>query len=377
MKKVGLFLVFSFLFLFSISAQENQKTSSEEYDNSSGKNFFIGAGVQGSVYINDDAGHHIGVWKKPSLDGNLFVGKWFSHKVGARIFAEGGALHPFFQNSSWMEHEDYVIGRADFMLNLTNCFRSYSPHRFYNLVPYVGIGGGYAFSADNRPDRKDNSGSLVGAGGLLNTFRLSDHVAAFINLQLDVVNANFDGWKHSDYGVSGKEFNGIASGSVGLIYNFGKTSKKEVIPPPVVVEPAPAPAPVPPPAPAPAPTPAPVPPPAPVPAPTPAPAPFMDNVFFRLNSSVIDPDQQISIKRTADFLKANPDAKINVVGYADVQTGNPKYNMQISERRARIVAKELVTKYNINSNRMKLDWKGDTVQPFRENDKNRVTILTE
>ncbi|MCL1934743.1 MAG: OmpA family protein [Candidatus Azobacteroides sp.] len=367
MKKVSLFLVFSFLFLFSIlsvSAQENKESLSN-------RSVFLGAGVQGNVYLNNDAAHHSDTWSKLSLAGNLFVGKWFSSIAGGRIFFEGGTIHPFFQKNEIMVDENYVLGRLDFMLNLTNCFRSYSPDRFYNLIPYVGVGGGYAFNAENRPDGKDNSGSFVGAGGLLNTFRLAGGLDAFINLQVNLNDPKFDGYKE-------KKINGIASASVGLIYNFGKAAKKEIVPPPPVVEPQPQPEPPKPqPKPEPQPQPQPKPEPPKVEPPAPAPAPFVDNVFFRVNSSVIDADQQLSVKRTADFLNANPNAKITVVGYADVQTGNPKYNLQLSEKRARTVAKELVTKYNINSNRMKLDWKGDTVQPFKENDRNRVVILTQ
>jgi len=373
MKRVGLFFIFNFLFLFSIAAQDNSGTVQEKEETSSdGKNFFIGAGIQGIVYCNDDAQNYSKVWQMPSLGGNLFVGKWFSHKVGGRVFFEGGTLHPFFQKYTWMEDEKYVAGRLDFLLNLTNCFRSYSPDRFYNLVPYLGIGAGYAFNADDRPDNADNFTSLLVGGGLLNTFRLSHHLAAFVNLQVNGTDAKFDGWKED------KPFNFMFAPSIGLIYNFGKTTKKEIVPPPVV-EPQPQPQPEPQPQPKPEPQPQPQPQPKPEPPKVEpvAPAPFIDNVFFRLDKSVIDADQQMTIKKAADFLKANPNAKLSVVGHADVQTGNPKYNLKLSERRSRAVAKELVSKYNISSDRLKLDWKGDTVQPFRENDRNRVVILTE
>ena len=37
--------------------------------------------------------------------------------------------------------------------------------------------------------------------------------------------------------------------------------------------------------------------------------------------------------------------------------------------------KELVEKYNIDANRIATDSKGDSVQPFAENDKNRCVIV--
>jgi outer membrane protein OmpA-like peptidoglycan-associated protein len=51
--------------------------------------------------------------------------------------------------------------------------------------------------------------------------------------------------------------------------------------------------------------------------------------------------------------------------------------MALSQRRTKAVAGELVKKYGINGNRLILDWKGDTVQPFAINEKNRVVMFTE
>ena len=98
-------------------------------------------------------------------------------------------------------------------------------------------------------------------------------------------------------------------------------------------------------------------------------------VFFRINSSTIDRQQQISVYNTAEYLKSNPSATVKIVAYADRQTGNPDYNMKLSERRAKAVADALTSQYQIDSNRISLDWKGDTEQPYTENDWNRVAIL--
>lgn len=441
MKKLSLLLVFSFAFLFSITAQKNQETTSN-VGTSDGKNWFIGAGVQGDVYVNDNATRDADVWTTPSLAGNLFVGKWLSHKVGLRLFGEGGSYHPFFNDMKTMVHEKYLLGRVDFMLNFTNLFRSFSEDRFYNLIPYVGVGGEHTFNAIHRPDGADGSSTFIAGGGLLNTFRLSHNWAAFINLGLNVGDAKSDGFKGDNPSFFGRPnyFDGVVSGSVGLIYNFGGAAKKEVVPPPVVVQEAPKytltvvngrgsgsyeagtvvnisancsssqtfdrwsgdvngvanvnsanttiktgsssatvtavckdlpheqPKVV-----------------EPVKA-------TINPVFFRLDKSIVDPDQQVNIQTAADYMKANPSAKLHVVGYADVQTGNPKYNLGLSERRTRAVAKALVSKYKIDSSRLILDWKGDTVQPFSvstvlknketkettgSNEKNRVVMFVE
>ena len=73
------------------------------------------------------------------------------------------------------------------------------------------------------------------------------------------------------------------------------------------------------------------------------------------------------------FLKANPETKVSVTGYADAGTGNPTINLKYSQQRAENVAKAL-REAGIDGARITVDAKGDTVQPFSENDKNRVSI---
>ena len=98
-------------------------------------------------------------------------------------------------------------------------------------------------------------------------------------------------------------------------------------------------------------------------------------VFFRINSSTIDRGQQVSVYNTAEYMKANSSAKVNIVAYADRQTGTPEYNFALSERRARAVADALINDHGISSDRISIDWKGDTEQPYAENDWNRVAIF--
>ena len=231
MKNLSLLFAFSLAFIFCVNAQENRsyyvqqnQNQSSEKEESDSKYLFIGGGFQGNVYMNDNARHDgddHDVWKNPSLAGNLFVGKWFGPKIGARVVIEGGSMHPFFQNESIMEHEKYISGRIDLLFNITNLFREYSPDRFYNLAPYIGIGGAYAFdvmdrNVNSKNYRSDiNVGSFMFGGGLFNTFRLSDKISAYLDLGVNVVDAKFDGWKDD------KSFNGIFSPAIGVVYKFG------------------------------------------------------------------------------------------------------------------------------------------------------------
>ena len=103
---------------------------------------------------------------------------------------------------------------------------------------------------------------------------------------------------------------------------------------------------------------------------------YVDNVvYFRINSAKIDKNQQVSIFNTAQFMKDN-NVPIKVIGYADKKTGTGSYNMQLSEKRARAVAKELIDKYGISSSQITIEWKGSDVQPYNENNWNRVVIMS-
>ena len=76
-------------------------------------------------------------------------------------------------------------------------------------------------------------------------------------------------------------------------------------------------------------------------------------------------------------MKTSPDAIITVTGYADKGTGNARLNKMYAKKGADDVTKKLVDEHGLDATRIKSDSKGDTVQPFPEdNDKNRCVIVT-
>ena len=99
------------------------------------------------------------------------------------------------------------------------------------------------------------------------------------------------------------------------------------------------------------------------------------DVFFLINQNKIRPSEDAKIKEIVDFLNAHPDAKVEVTGYADAGTGNDKINDRIAKKRADAVVWMLEKKYGIDSSRISSDSKGARVQPFSDNDSNRVSIM--
>lgn len=82
-----------------------------------------------------------------------------------------------------------------------------------------------------------------------------------------------------------------------------------------------------------------------------------------------------ALREVAEFMKANEDVNITVVGYADRGTGTAELNRDYALKRAEQVKDDLVKNYGVDASRIKTDSKGDATQPFSENEKNRCVII--
>lgn len=116
------------------------------------------------------------------------------------------------------------------------------------------------------------------------------------------------------------------------------------------------------------------------PEPRPEPAPVAktperrtDNVFFLLGSAAIGSQQAATIDQIAQWANAHPTATITLTGYADRATGNARVNQALSERRAAAV-KDALVRRGVSASRITADAKGDSEQPFSDNDKNRAVV---
>lgn len=101
-------------------------------------------------------------------------------------------------------------------------------------------------------------------------------------------------------------------------------------------------------------------------------------IFFLIRESNSSAAQGIdeAIRKVAELMKTSDDAKFTVTGYADKGTGSSASNRKYAKQRAESVATKLIKEHGIDASRITTDSKGDTVQPFAENDKNRCVIVT-
>jgi peptidoglycan-associated lipoprotein len=66
------------------------------------------------------------------------------------------------------------------------------------------------------------------------------------------------------------------------------------------------------------------------------------DAYFDLDSADIRADARVALAKTADFLKAHPEAKVVIEGHCD-ERGSTEYNLALGDRRANAVKNFLVT----------------------------------
>lgn len=311
--------------------------------------------------------------------GAVSFGRFFSPIVGARLHVNGWNAKSGFlfeDGSSSYYKWNYITSDLDVLLNINNIFSKKRNHAV-NVMLLCGIGLTTAWNNDEAnavaAANNDLNMPYVWDGTRLSHniragLRLETNVTKPVGVSLEVTANSLDDRFNSKYNNSD---DWMITAMLGVSVRFGHKYNKAKKPEPA---PEPKPAPAPAPAPAPKPEPKPAPEPKPEPAPAPKPESLKEEVFFNIRES--DPTHATTeLKEVADYMKRNPDAKVYITGYADKGTGSPAVNMKYSQKRAEETKQVLVDKYGVDANRIITDAKGDTVQPFSDNDKNRCVIM--
>ena len=295
----------------------------------------------------------------------LNVGYKFAPAFGARVGVSGWQAKGGWVNPQQTYQYKYLQGNVDIMADLSTLFCGFHPKRVFNGYLFGGVGLNRGFDNDeaNALDTRTyemeylwQEGKFLVAGrfGLGCDLRLNDRLS--INIEANA-NALSDKFNSKKAGNCDWQLNALVGVSIRLGKSYTKTAPVYYEPEPVVTE-QPKPAPV-------------------VEQPQPKKEvviePLKQNIFFALNSAKIQDDQQAKLVSLVEYLEKHPTAKISITGYADINTGNPKINSKLSEKRAVNVAEVLKVK-GIAADRIKIDFKGDTVQPYAIPEENRVSI---
>ena len=105
---------------------------------------------------------------------------------------------------------------------------------------------------------------------------------------------------------------------------------------------------------------------------SPGDAVVLQNIQFEFNSSALTEDSQIGIGMLTDFLKRNPDLKVELAGHTD-DVGNANYNLKLSSDRAEVVRRALID-HGIEESRLTAHGYGAT-KPLVPNDSDEHRAL--
>ena len=99
-------------------------------------------------------------------------------------------------------------------------------------------------------------------------------------------------------------------------------------------------------------------------------------VFFNINSAVVSEQGMLNLQRIAESMKATPNKKYTVVGYADSATGTPSFNQTLSRKRAEAVVKILTEQFGISKSQVSVEYKGG-VSMYKDIQLDRTVIIAQ
>lgn len=321
------------------------------------------------------------------------IGRQFSPVFGARLAVNAWQSKAGIEagNTTYKWNWKYVAPGIDLTFNLSNLFCGFNPNRIFNFSVFGGLGANIGWdnqlneinaaaaalypktvaatgASENTAYAWDGTKVRVfGRAGVAADFKVSDAVSLGLEVNANTLSDRYNSKKAGNWDWY---FNALA----GLKINLGKTYSTRTIEAPkvpekviervierVVEKPVPQQ----------------------VVEPTRAVAEkkevedtkFRRDIFYlKPGKTWIDKSEYHKVKEVADYMKEHPNCTVEVTGYADRGTGNPKINNNLSQRRAQAVANMLIRNYGIKKNRIKVDFKGDTIQPFAKEIENRVAI---
>ncbi|MDE6176452.1 MAG: OmpA family protein [Paramuribaculum sp.] len=322
-------------------------------------NWFV-TGEGGVNMLFDKWGSHRNFTDRWAPAASLYVGKWFSPIIGVRLGASFMRTKSLSEVAIYNTPGDYMPdgyykqrrnlfgGVGDVMINLTNWWCGYKPGRIYNASAYIGGGAYVAFAKDFT---EQSNGTFVDNGwkncrafttslraGIINSFNVSDQV----QLSLDIRAITLDQPVNSVQ--DNQKTNVDLQAFIGVTYLFNKRTWDAPIVPVC-------------------------------PEPTDCSAiearlqaanarisdlqsqldeclnrpipeceecvPALSTIYYPIGVSRIGSREVNVLRSVAGVMKATPDQKYKITGWADNYTGSDAVNERLRHARANGVAKQL------------------------------------
>ncbi len=197
-------------------------------DNKLWENLFISVGGG----VNMLAEQHINMSGfSPAIDVN--IGKWISPQFGVRLGVQGASMVEHVRDARprlaenvvrWANEDryrfenKYFYVHSDFLWNLNNTFTQYDFNRFWNIIPYYQFGVIQGYYNTGSAYKQEYAMGY----GLINTFRLSNRLNAFIDMRANFIRKRM---------LASQRNGGMATVLAGVSYDIGKnywTSYKDV-----------------------------------------------------------------------------------------------------------------------------------------------------
>lgn len=372
----------------SLTGSAQEEVLTEKYSvatNSFWNNWFVQLGADWNAwYSNQEHGRDAAI--SPLKDfrskpGAAFaIGKWFTPGIGLRTKIQGiwGKRVGADSNpASQLDNSNkYWIAQEQVMFNLSNLLCGYNENRVWNVIPFAGAGVGRSMSA--------NRYAMGLSAGLQSSWKVSKGMRVYLEAGWNRYEGDLDGAAYASNERRGWEsHDNNLYAEIGLNFNIGKStwsktpdmetinaqhqaaldalnarlqdaeeenarlrnelsnqkpvetvseSVKQLVTTPV-------------------------------------------SVFFDINKTTIASQKDlVNVQALAKYAKDNNN-NLLVTGYADSATGSAAYNQKLSERRATVVANELV-KMGIENNKITTVGKGgvETLSPISFNRRATVQI---
>lgn len=408
MKKIFLSLALIFISFAVFAQQDNREALLSSPNNNTGElkygpyvtkkwydNIFVGGSYSGGWLVDgqNPAGHSFVRRYRSGFDIN--IGKWITPAIGVRAqfnygnatgFAkEGGKFNTGTPdaNGFYKSKFHFRMYHADFLFNLSNAIAGYREKRFWDVIPFVGVG----YSETYRTNAM--IGTMASFVGINNTLRLTEALDITLEAKCMIAPSIYDGSR-------GSLVDALPQVSVGLAYNFKNRGfnrhvkanyqpyidnisslksdlkalqddlknssdrlkkaeqeskyyadalKKEQAKPAQVVsknslE---------------------VPPVA---------------LFFDMGKSVLNSKELVNLDFfMTNVLKKDANRVFVLVGMADSSTGSAAFNEKLSAKRIDFVANIMIKKYGINPKNIKKEVKGSSSDLFNAPELNRIVMV--
>lgn len=346
------------------SASAQKEKNNPNYTEKWSDNIFIQFGGGGQVGLKSE-NYNAGFWRAVNPNVYFALGKYINPLWSYRIQGNGWRA----MDKAPRDTRNYVTANVDAIFNLTNAFLGYNPDRVFEFSAFAGPGATFS--------RKIDKTKPVISAGLQAKFNFNEYVSFDIegrmSRQEEIVRGGVDRFYATLTGgltvtFGGKKFANCNDrldlclaeqmllnqqinadrAQINDLENQLAAAKRAA-----ATKPAPV---------------------APVVTKDCDPNAGPVAVFFQIGKSNLDDRGKANIQLAAKAIKADPNGKYTVTGYADKATGSANLNLKLSEKRAKTVYDALVAA-GVDASQLEQIGAGAQPNMFNSNALNRVVIV--